>query len=254
MGAGHAHALYVHEHSPVHRLSPETKLVATFVFVTAVAITPRQAVWAFAIYGAVVVAVAAVSRLRAGFVLIRLTVVVPFILLAVMVPFVASGEQVEILFFTVSRDGLWGAWNIFAKAVLGASASIILAATTEVPAILEGMGRLRVPPMITAIAGFMVRYLEVIVEELGRMRTAMTARAYQPRWIWDAGPIASSAGALFIRSYERGERIYQAMLARGFTGTMPPQGGQPATGHDWLVALSLPVLAMAVAVIALVIT
>ena len=119
---------------------------------------------------------------------------------------------------------------------------------------LEGMGRLRVPPMITAIAGFMVRYLEVIVEELGRMRTAMTARAYQPRWVWDAGPIASSAGALFIRSYERGERVYQAMLARGFTGTMPSLGREPATPHDWFVALPIPLLAMAVAISALVIT
>ncbi len=254
MGAGHAHALYVHEHSPVHRLSPEAKLVATFVFVTSVAITPRQAVWAFAVYALVIVLVAAVSRLHARFVLLRLTVVLPFVLLAAMVPFVASGEQVEVLFFSVSREGLWGAWNIFAKAVLGASASIILAATTEVSAMLEGMGRLRVPPMITAIAGFMVRYLEVIVEELGRMRTAMTARAYQPRWIWDAGPIASSAGALFIRSYERGERVYQSMLARGFSGTMPALGGEPATPRDWLGALALPILAMAVAITALVIT
>ena len=68
MGAGHAHALYVHEHSPVHRLSPESKLVATFLFVTSVAITPRQEVWAFAAYGALVVAVAAFSRLPARFV------------------------------------------------------------------------------------------------------------------------------------------------------------------------------------------
>lgn len=252
MGAGHAHVLYVHEHSPVHRLSPEAKLVATLVFVTAVAITPRYAVWAFGVYGLLFVLVAVISRLPARFLLLRLTVVLPFVLLAVLVPFVASGEQVEVLFFTVSVEGLWGAWNIFAKAVLGASASIILAATTEIPAMLEGMGRLKVPPMVTAIAGFMVRYLEVIVEELGRMRTAMTARAYQPRWIWDAGPIASSAGALFIRSYERGERVHQAMAARGFNGTMPALGGEPAGSHDWLVALPLPVLAVAVAILALV--
>ncbi|MGB7861157.1 MAG: energy-coupling factor transporter transmembrane component T, partial [Acidimicrobiia bacterium] len=164
------------------------------------------------------------------------------------------GEQVELLGVTVSEACLWGAWNILAKASIGASATILLAATTEVPDMLNGMGRLHVPSVLTAIAGFMMRYLEVIAEELGRMRTAMTARGFDPRWIWQVRPIASSSGALFIRSYERGERVHSAMLARGFTGEMPTMTDQQATTRQWIVALSLPTAGIVVAVVGLVIS
>ncbi|MFQ5947834.1 MAG: CbiQ family ECF transporter T component, partial [Acidimicrobiia bacterium] len=122
MGAGHAHALYVHEHSPIHRLAPEAKLAAVFVFVFAVAVTPREAIWAFLAYGAMLVAVVRIARLRARFVLARLLAILPFIAFAFLIPFVASGEHVEVLGVSVSREGLWGTWNIVAKATIGATA------------------------------------------------------------------------------------------------------------------------------------
>jgi cobalt/nickel transport system permease protein len=143
-------------------------------------------------------------------------------------------------------------WNIFAKAVLGGVASILLAATTETPDILKGFSRLKVPGVITAIASFMIRYLEVIAGELGRMRIAMTARGYDPRWLWQSRPIAASAGTLFVRSYERGERIYEAMLSRGYTGDMPMIGGDTATSRQWTIAMTFPAVALAVALTALV--
>ena len=254
MGAGHAHALYVHEHSPVHRLAPEAKLVAVFVFVFAVAVTPRQAIWAFFVYGALLAVIIGIARLRIQFVLLRLVAILPFIAFAFLIPFVASGDEIQIVGVSVSREGLWGTWNIVAKATIGATASIVLAATTEIPEILRGMAVLKVPAALTSIAGFMIRYLEVIVEELGRTRTAMTARGYDPRWLWQARPLASAAGAMFIRSYERGERVYNSMLSRGFTGTMPDLAPRPASVSDWLIAGTLPLVGVIVAVIALVTT
>jgi cobalt/nickel transport system permease protein len=164
MGAGHAHALYVHEHSLLHRLAPEVKLVAAFGFVVLIAITPREAVWAFAVYAAIVVSLMAVARFRVRFVIARMAVVLPFVLFAFLIPFIASGEEIQVLGVSVSREGLWGAWNILAKATLGVMVSILLAGTTEVPDILRGLGRLHVPASLTAIASFMMRYLEVIVD------------------------------------------------------------------------------------------
>lgn len=254
MGAGHAHALYVHEHSLVHRLAPEVKIAAAFCFVLAVAVTPREAVWAFAVDAAALIAVVRLARLRWRFVAARLAIILPFITFAFLIPFIASGEQVEVFGVGVSRIGLWGTFNIVAKATLGAMVSILLAATTEVPPLLRGLGRLRVPPTLTTIAAFMVRYLEVLAGELGRMRTAMTARGYDPRWLWQVRPIASSAGALFIRSYERGERVHAAMLSRGFTGTMPTIDERKATRREWLVGAILPAVAGATAVAALTVT
>lgn len=254
MGAGHAHALYLHGHSRVHRLAPEVKVAAALVFVVAVAITPREAVWAFAVYAVSLSVVLLVGHIPIRFVLARLPAVLPFIAFAFLIPFIASGEHVDVAGMAVSRDGLWAAWNIVAKATLGATSSIVLAATTEVPDILRGMSVLRAPAVFISIAGFMIRYLELVAEEFSRVRMAMEARGFDPRWLWQAKPIASSAGALFVRSYERGERVHAAMVSRGFTGTMPVLTGRRTPMGDWLVAAVLPVLAAATAVVALVVT
>jgi cobalt/nickel transport system permease protein len=252
MGAGHAHALYVHEHSRIHHMGPEAKVLATFLVIISVAITPRQAIWAFAVYALILFALIVISRVPVRFVVTRLASVIPFVLFALFLPFIGTGETASILGLTVSVEGTWAMWNILVKATLGASFSILLAATTETAQVLRGMRRLRVPAILTAIASFMIRYLEVIAGEMGRMRTAMAARGYQPTWIGQARPIAAASGALFTRSYERGERVYQAMLSRGFSGTMPNLGTAPATKADWALALVVAGVALITAVTALV--
>ncbi|MEN8113766.1 MAG: cobalt ECF transporter T component CbiQ [Actinomycetota bacterium] len=254
MGTGHAHALYVHGHSRIHRLAPETKVAAAFTFVVAVAITPREAAWAFAVYAISLVAVLKVSDVPPRFVVARLPAILPFVAFAFLIPFIASGERIDVAGVALSKEGLWATWNIVAKATLGATTSIILVATTEVPDILRGMGVLRVPRAFVSIAAFMMRYLELVVDELKRMRMAMEARGYDPRWLWQVKPIAASAGALFVRSYERGERVHAAMASRGFTGTMPVLTERQTPSGDWLVASALPALAVVVAVAALVAT
>lgn len=248
MGAGHAHALYVHEHTPLHKLAPEVKVAAAIGFVSVIALTPREAFWAFAVYAAVLITLLRVARFTPRFVLARMAAVLPFILFAFLIPFVGGGETTAVLGIEMSREGLWGMWNILAKASLGITVSILLAGTTEVPAILRGLGRLRFPSTLTAIASFMIRYLELIAGELGRMRIAMTARGYDPRWLWQVKPIASSAGALFIRSYERGERVHAAMLARGYTGTMPELNHHRASTAEWLAGGGFLLVMAAVAI------
>ena len=91
-------------------------------------------------------------------------------------------------------------------------------ATTSVPALLGGLRRLRVPSLLVAIAGSMVRYLDVIAGEVHRMDVARRSRGYQGRWLWQGKAVAAGAGALFVRAYERGERVHLAMLARGYDG------------------------------------
>jgi cobalt/nickel transport system permease protein len=252
MGAGHTHALYVHEHSRLHRMAPEAKLVAALLIVASIAVTPPQAIWAFALFAVGLAALIRSARLPFGFVLARLAVVIPFLLFALLIPFIAGGEQIEVFGVSLSREGLWGMWNVFAKATLGATTSIVLAGTTEIAEMLRGMTVLRVPPALTAIAMFMVRYLVVVSNELARMRVAMTARGYDPRWLWQAKPIAASAGALFIRSYERGERVHAAMLARGYSGTMPEINRRRAGRNDWLLAAAAMAGAVLVAALGVV--
>lgn len=253
MGAGHAHPLYHHGHSPVHRAPPEVKVAAALGFVLAVAVTPRTAVWAFAVDAVVLAALIRAAELPPRFVLARLAIVLPFVGAALMIPFVAGDAHTEVLGVAVSRAGLWGAFNIVAKAGLGATVSILLAGTTEQFRILTGLERLRVPAVLTAVAAFMLRYLALLAGELDRMRTAMTARGYDPRWLWQVRPMSAAAGALFIRSLERGERIHAAMVSRGFTGRMPALDPRRATGTEWLAAAAVPLPAVAGAATALVV-
>ena len=115
--------------------------------------------------------------------------------------------------------------------------------------LLVGLERLRVPRVFVAITGSMMRYAEVITGEMRRMKIARQSRGYEPRWMWQSKAVASSAGALFVRSYERGERVHLAMLARGFTGTMPPTHRHHAVTPAGVAAL-LPAVAVAGAVVA----
>lgn len=250
MGAGHAHTLYRHGHSRVHRMAPEAKLAAGFASVVAIAATPREAVWAFAVYALLVAIVTRAAELPPGFVLRRLAVILPFVAFAFLIPFIAGGDETVVLGLTLSREGLWGAWNVLAKAVLGASVSIVVAGTTEEPRILKGLERLHVPSTLTLIAAFMLRYLTLIADELRRTRTAMHARGYAPRWLWETKPLASAAGGVFVRSYERGERVHAAMLSRGFTGTMPELDTRVASRDDWARGAVTAAAVVATAVVA----
>ncbi|MFE0081528.1 cobalt ECF transporter T component CbiQ [[Kitasatospora] papulosa] len=246
MGAGHAHRLYRHGHTPVHALPPHCKLAAVLCFVVAVVSTPREAVWAFALYAALLAGVAAVARISPGFLLKRLVIEVPFVAFALLMPFVVPGEQTELLGVSVSVPGLWGAWNVLAKGTLGVAASVLLASTTELRSLLLGLQRLRLTPLLVKIACFMMRYGDVIGDELRRMSVARRSRGFEARGVRHWGVLAKTAGALFIRSYERGERVHLAMVSRGYTGTMPVIDEVTATRTQWAHAAALPVLALVV--------
>ncbi|MCX4692858.1 cobalt ECF transporter T component CbiQ [Streptomyces sp. NBC_01408] len=249
MGAGHAHRLYRPGNSPVHALPPHCKLAATFAFVVVVVSTPREAVWAFGLYALLIGGVAAVARIPAGFLLKRLLIEVPFVAFAVLMPFVAEGERVDVLGVPLSVSGLWGAWNVLAKGTLGVAASVLLASTTELRALLLGLQRLKLPPLLVQIATFMIRYGDVITDELRRMSIARRSRGFEARGIRHWGVLAKTAGALFIRSYERGERVYLAMVSRGYAGSMPVIDDVAATRGQWAYAAVLPVTALAVCLI-----
>ena len=231
MGAGHGHRLHYHGHSPVHRAPAHLKIVALVAFMLTVVATPREWYPLFAVYLAVLLVVVAVSGVPFGYLAKRMVVEVPFVLFALLVPFIAHGPTTEVLGLTVSEPGLLAAWGLLAKGTLGVLASLTLAATTEPVAILAGLRRLRMPDLVVQIMGFMIRYLDVVTAEMGRMLVGMRSRGCDPRSPRHWPALARSLGALFIRSYERGERVHLAMLSRGYTGVLPDPA-QPAHTHQ----------------------
>ena len=236
--------------SPVHRLAPEAKIAATLLFTIVVVATPRAEFAAFGGYALLIAAVAATARVPAGWLLKRATIELPFVLLAVALPFAGGGERVDWLGLSLSAEGLLGAWNIAAKGTLGVLASLLLAATTPMRDLILGLDRLRCPSVVTQIATFMLRYLDILAGDARRMRIARLSRGYDPRFLWQVKAFAVGIGALFLRAYERGERVYLAMVSRGYDGRLPRTDGGGATAAQWAQSAVLPAAAGAIAVTA----
>ena len=208
--------------SPIHRLDPRAKIVG-LAGITVVAVsTPLRAWPVYAGCALALAAIAATARIGPGVVWSRVRVILPLVVfVGAFVPFVRGGPAVDVGPISLSEDGLATFALVSVKATIGALGAVLLGATTSFPDALHGLERLRVPRLLTVIAGFMYRYVFVIADEARRMRAALAARAYRPRHLGQVGALGRMITALFLRSYERGERVYLAMLARGYGGTMP---------------------------------
>ena len=226
--------LYIPGRSAVHRVPAAAALLGTVGFVLVVVATPATRPLAYLGYAALLAVAVVAAGLRVRTVLARMVIEVPFVLFAVLVPFVATGPQVEVLGVGLARDGLVDAGALLAKATLGVAAAVVLSATQHPRDLLDGLQRLKVPPLVVAIAGFMLRYVHVVLDEMRRMRIARESRGYEERGWRHVRVLSRSVGALFLRSYERGERVHLAMLSRGWQGTMPRLDGlRPTTVATW---------------------
>jgi cobalt/nickel transport system permease protein len=213
--------------SPLHRLDPRAKIVGFIGFTVVVVSTPARAMWAFAVYAVVLVFLIGLSRLRLTYVLKRASVVVPFVLVvAIFLPFFhrAGSGSYAVGGLHVTNDGLLVLWNAGTKAILGVVSVILLAGTTTFTQMVAGFEGLKAPRILVLIVSFMYRYSFLFLEELRRMRRAMASRNYRARWLWNAPTLGHMLSALFLRSYSRGERVYVAMLSRGYDGTVRVSG------------------------------
>lgn len=240
--------LLVLRDSPVHRLPAHAKLVALVAFVLVVVATPAGIWGALAAHAALLALTVALARVPAGIVARRMVVEVPFVVFALLLPFVALGPRVAVGPLTLSEAGLVGGGTLLAKATIGVVAAILLAATTPPRDLLAGLDRLRLPRTLVAILSFMVRYVAVVAGDLQRMRIARASRGEVGGRAARLAAVAAGAGSLFVRSYERGERVHHAMLARGYAGRMPALAARPARPAEWAAAGALP-LAGAVALL-----
>ncbi|AKU19279.1 cobalt ABC transporter permease [Luteipulveratus mongoliensis] len=244
----------IRRESVVHRLPAQVKLVALLAFVVVVVATPARAWPAFVAYASLLAAAVWLARLPVAAVARRMLVETPFVVFALLMPFVASGPTVDVLGLSVSRSGLVGGALLLAKATLGVVAAIILAATTDARAMLVGLERLHLPGVLVAIISFAVRYLSIASDDLERSRIARLARGGSGRRTTQLRSVAGTVGSTFVRTYERGERVHRAMLARGLDGPMPVLSGRAPTAAEWRTALALPGSALVVLVVALVVT
>ena len=250
MGGALGPHLHVEGSSVVHRLPAHAKLVGLVAFVLLVVALPRDAHAHRLAMLTVALGVVALTRVPWRHVLPRLVVETPFVVFALVLPFVAVGPRMELGPFTVSRDGVEAGVALLLTATTSVLMAVAFATTTSSRDLVRGLQELGVPDRLVQILSFMVRYLGVVGSQAQRMKVARESRAFAPRSVRAWPVIASGAGALFIRSYERGERVHLAMLSRGYTGRMPVTDPLTASGSDWARAFAPAALALAVLVLA----
>jgi cobalt/nickel transport system permease protein len=179
----------------------------------------------------VVVAVSMLARLGPLRPASRAFLAAPFLLAALPLVFTRSGDPLGTIdlgpiALTISGEGLRQFATIALKSWISVQAALILAFTTPFHELVDGLRQLRLPRVMVAIISFMYRYLAVLSDEATRMSRAKASRsAMAPEGrrtggsiAWRARVTGSMVGSLFLRSYERSERIYAAMQARGFEG------------------------------------
>ncbi|MEW6033903.1 MAG: cobalt ECF transporter T component CbiQ [Chloroflexota bacterium] len=210
--------------SPIHRLDPRVKLLSALAFVLAVVLTPPGGWQAFAAYLVLVTAAVILSRVPPWFVLKRSLMLEPFVLVvAAFIPFFKPGEvagsyNIWMWQVSVTYPGITLFWSVLAKAWLAIICLTLLTATTPFSHLLLAMEKLKVPRVLVMTLSFMYRYIFILEEEVLRMRQARDSRNFGGKLLWQVRVVGHMAGTLFIRAYERGERVYAAMVSRGFDG------------------------------------
>jgi cobalt/nickel transport system permease protein len=245
----HTHLLdrYHYRRSPVHEMDARVKLVLTLAFIVAVSLTPNGAWAALPLFLSLTLSVALLSDLGVVFVLSRSLIAIPFALAAVTAVFARPGEPLcscSLLGWqlTATDQGLVAFVSIVLKSWLSVQMATLLAATTSFPDLLRAMRALHVPRVLVAIALLMYRYIFVLVDEAARLQRARDARSADPDGhgggavTWRAKVLGGMVGNLFVRSYERSERVYAAMLARGYRGELLSLGRPPLRKKDLVIA------------------
>lgn len=254
---GHGHELgerlYIPGDSRIHDLPAHIKILVAVLTIFAIVLTPAQAIWAFIVYFLIIRAVIGMSNLEFRRLLPRMIVEVPFLVFALLMPIIGTAPKIAIGPVLLSEPGLWAAWALIAKATLGVLISVTLAATTQMTEAIAGLRRLRVPDLFVSILTSMIRYLNVVAEESRRMSRARAARGFTGHGPRSWPILAQSLGTLFIRSYERGERVHLAMMSRGYQGHMPELvATQQAATAQWIRALMLPALVGGIGILAVI--
>ncbi|HEY5998815.1 MAG TPA: cobalt ECF transporter T component CbiQ [bacterium] len=205
--------------SPAHRLDPRAKLLATLAFILAVVSFPKYEVSALAPFVFFPLALALAGGIPLRLIARRVLIVSPFaVMIGLFNPLLDRAPGIALGPVALSAGWLSFA-SILARFALTMSAALVLTATTSFPALCQALAGLRVPRAFVVQLLFLYRYLFVLAEESGRLR-----RARDLRGLGRAGrslrTAAAALGVLFTRTLDRAERIYQAMAARGFDGTV----------------------------------
>jgi cobalt/nickel transport system permease protein len=231
--------------SPLHRLDPRVKVLVTVAFILSNVLFPDGAWLAFGLSWLFVLGLNLLAQLGLGFTFRRSFVALPFALAAITaifsIPGNALGEwHLGSLILIPTDAGVLRFVSIVIRSWLSVQIAILLVAVTRFPDLIHAFEHLHVPAILTTIIAFLYRYLFILTDEVMRLLRARESRSATVAGhksggsvMWRARVAGNMAGQLFLRSYERSDRIYNAMLARGYTGQLRTLNPHVMKKSDW---------------------
>jgi cobalt/nickel transport system permease protein len=214
--------------TPVHRMDARAKLLVAAVFLVCVMSFDRHAVAALLPFFVAPFAVVAAAGIPAGFVVRRAALVLPFaVAVGIANPWFERDVVVRLGSLAFSA-GWVSLMSILLRSLLAGAAAVVLVAVTGFPALCGALAQLGVPKPFVVQLMFLYRYLIVLGEEASRTAAARQQRACGRRL--SAAAFGALAGHLLLRSFDRAERIYRAMRARGFDGEFHPGAPRRSRG------------------------
>ncbi|MBU1078311.1 MAG: cobalt ECF transporter T component CbiQ [Spirochaetes bacterium] len=196
----------------IHHLDSRTKFLGSLFFIIVIVLTPPDKFLQFVLFFLVLVSLMLMSRVPLLYVFKRSLVIIPFVgLFIFFIPFIKRSPS------AVWSKGLL-IWNVFIKSYLAVLSLIVLTSTTSFHRLLAGLEKMKVSKIFILILSFMYRYLFVLIEEVEQMERAWRSKGYSGTLGFKIRTFSQIIGVLFIRTYEKAERVYQSMLSRGFSG------------------------------------
>ena len=223
METTHSHHLEIHSNSLLSQLKPEIKIVSTFMIVLSIAFLSLESTVSIMVQTLIVLVMINLSKIKVSTYFKRLSIDIPFVLFALFLPFLSKGDNTvmfELFSLRIYETGFYEMISILIKITLCVSLAIVLTATTSNIEIIYGLQKLKISPLLISILSFAIRYIDVFIDEFKRVKVAMKSRGYDQKGLKGLKPIAYASGALLIRGYERGERVYNSMISRGFNGSI----------------------------------
>ena len=230
---------FAHGRSLVHAVDPRFRLVAAFVCAVCLAVvrTPEAAWFGFGMAALLL----ALSRPPVRPVLRRLAVVNVFIaFLWLTVPLTSGGEAIaEWGPLEVSRAGVLLTLLVTVKSNAIVMTFLALVATMDSPTIGYALERLRFPSKLVFLFLFTYRYLHVIADEWHKLHVASRLRGFAPKTnMHTYRTFGNMLGMVFVHSFDRSVRVYEAMILRGFSGRFQSVTAFRATSRDSVFALA----------------
>ena len=238
------------QQTPIHRLHPLAKLLATAAFIVAVASFGRYSCLALAPYLFYPFILMALADLPYRILLTRLLVALPFCLFAGISNAILEQEAAITIGNITLSLGMLSLATILLKMYLCVMAALLLVATTPFAELSAQLRRMHVPAAFVLSFEMAYRYIGVLLEEAGSMRTAYALRSGTAKAI-ELGHMGPFVGQLLLRGLDRAERVYAAMCCRGYSPDFIPVSRQRLAGADFLFMAAVVVPALALRLMAI---